>query len=102
MFQILVHQKLTREDILREHATNHHLGLDKKIKCDAKHPCAKPDPDPFDVQVVGKEGGCALCYPLSSYLPDKQGCDVQVRGTFGGDYGPETYNVGDIWGGRQI
>jgi hypothetical protein len=69
MFQILVHQKLTREDILRMHATNHKLGLDKKSKCDAKHPCTKPDPDRFDVQVVEKEGGCALCYPLSSYLP---------------------------------
>ena len=31
-----------------------------------------------------------------------EGIVVQVRGTFGGDYGPETYNVGDIWGGRQI
>ena len=65
MFQILVHQKLTREDILRMHATNHNLGLDKKIKCDAKHPCTKTDPDRFDVQVVGGKGGCALCYQLS-------------------------------------
>jgi hypothetical protein len=26
----------------------------------------------------------------------------QTRKTYGGDYGPETYNVGDQWGGRQI
>eukprot|EP00293_Proteomonas_sulcata_P012788 CAMPEP_0184312006 /NCGR_PEP_ID=MMETSP1049-20130417/46228_1 /TAXON_ID=77928 /ORGANISM="Proteomonas sulcata, Strain CCMP704" /LENGTH=76 /DNA_ID=CAMNT_0026627829 /DNA_START=61 /DNA_END=291 /DNA_ORIENTATION=- len=25
----------------------------------------------------------------------------QTRETFGGTYGPETYNVGDQWGGRQ-
>lgn len=25
-----------------------------------------------------------------------------TRQTFGGDYGPNTYNVGDTWGGRQV
>jgi len=75
MFDLLVSSKKTRDQILKEHAINHH-PTPKVKKCSTKHPCSgSHDPDTFD---------------------------VQVRGTFGGDYGPSTYNVGDIWGGRQI
>lgn len=138
MFQVLVHAKLSHDDVLRMHATDHHMGK-KKAKCSPKHPCSVHDPDPFDVQVgaaASEEGRLRVRFAdsprhslrctVTRRQPSTRNpyrrtrhCDcrsklrtqggiltegivVQVRGTFGGDYGPETYNVGDIWGGRQI
>ena len=62
MFQVLVHAKLSHDDVLRMHATDHHMGK-KKAKCSKAHPCTVRDPDPFDVQVgvAASEGACCAC-----------------------------------------
>eukprot|EP00960_Hanusia_phi_P046536 757894-Hanusia_phi.AAC.3 len=82
------------------------------------------------VLVLGSVGAVNVMYPEPFFLSEKhhsregrskslcnsvtdmvgKGCVIPsgyaygvgtTRQTFGGDYGPETYNVGDIWGGRQ-
>ena len=82
----------------------------KVKKCSTKHPCSgSHDPDtvsgpflcvhfwPFSCVYFTTKWHCALgsIGRIMSYwnrLHDQ--VDVQVRGTFGGDYSPSTYNVG--------